>query len=92
MRLTHGRIRKDLTTHVVVDVEGVTKNPSSCPICSHLLRTADDISAIKAFGCCDMCASKWARPDKDRWFFGWRPPHEEVEKAIHERPPLIVAL
>lgn len=91
MHLAHGRIRKDLETHIVIDVEDGTKNPSSCHICSQLLRSADDLSAVKAFGCCDMCAQTWVRPNRERWATGWRPGLKEVENGIYDRPPLIVA-
>lgn len=78
---------------VVITPQGVDNpTPISCPHCGYMLRTKEDERAFNAFGCCDWCEHLWARPNKDRWNAGWRPPVDEVSAKAAERPRLRVTL
>lgn len=91
-RISHGRIKKDKVTHVVIDIDNGSKVPIGCSVCSFLFRTAEDELSIKEYECCDACAQQWARPNKKRWSGGWRPDQQEIDKILQRRQPLLVAL
>lgn len=92
MKISQGRVKKELATHVVIEIEGGRSCPPSCFVCDRLLRTSEDMFAIKEYDCCDACAQKWARPNKNKWKSGWRPSQNDVQEALLVRPPLFIAI
>lgn len=63
----------------------------SCSVCNNLLRIKEDEISYFEFGCCNLCALKWAHARKLKWQEGWRPTKEQVDAAVKERPALLVS-
>lgn len=77
---------------VVIPQGAVMPLPLACAVCSTMLRTRDDEASASEFGCCYLCALHWAHPRRELWKDGWRPPPDQVERVVSERPPLFVSL
>lgn len=60
----------------------------SCELCDRLYRTKDDDDANREFGCCHLCALKWAHPRREQWNTGWRPTRDQIDLDVSQRPPL----
>jgi hypothetical protein len=55
--------------------------PIFCPLCERIMNSHYDNEAYEKFCVCDLCSSKWARPDPARWESGWRPSKEDLNKS-----------
>ena len=70
------------STHIIIQSSESNVVPHVCPVCDYLLRTLDDENAYREFGCCDKCADKWARPNRQKWESGYRPNKFEAQQYI----------
>lgn len=55
--------------------------PFDCPVCTRRMRLQVDIDMFVEHKCCDSCAIRWAIPRNKEWLEGWRPTHEELDRA-----------
>lgn len=69
---------------VVVPDDHVVITPW-CELCGFVLSSSEDEAAVLEFGCCNICAMRWAHPDRNRWINGWRPSREQLDEFIVER-------
>ena len=56
-----------------------------CDVCDCLMTSIYDEDAVKKFGCCDKCSSKWAYPNATKWSEGWRPSDKDVQDEVNLR-------
>ena len=77
---------------VIVPNDHLPGTPLACPVCTVLLRTREDETEYATFGCCHMCAMRWAHSRREAWFGGWRPSVDAVEDDVRGRPGLTVVL
>ena len=91
--MSFNKVILNKSTHIVVDNNvGKTKVLPFCVVCNNLLRSLDDQQSVEKFGCCHLCAQKWAYPDKNKWYSGWRPTKDEIKLALKERGRLFIKL
>lgn len=85
----NGRIIKRRKGFCIIKPESDDETiPLACPVCNVLMATSDDEIAFLKRKCCHACDLKWAASRSDAWKDGWRPPQEEIEEAVKNRPPL----
>jgi hypothetical protein len=77
---------------VIVPVGVAPPVPLVCPVCDHVMRTREDETSHREFGCCERCALLWAYPRREAWNGGWRPSQEQVTAAEADRLPLSITL
>ena len=63
----------------------VNPRPLFCPVCFRPMRFADDVSSYDDHNCCSFCDIHFARPNREKWKNGWRPPREDIEALIADR-------
>lgn len=78
--------------YVVIKQENIQITPLFCTICELLMRSRDDELAFQTFGCCDSCASFFAKPKRSLWESGWRPSKEEIVTMKSCLNPILVLL
>ena len=59
--------------------------PLCCPICEYLMRDQGDIIKFREFGCCSICSSYFAEPNREKWKEGWRPAQERIDTLVKKR-------
>jgi hypothetical protein len=75
---------------IIVPVGVELPVPLACTLCDHVMRSRDDETSHREFGCCERCARIWAEPRRQAWVDGWRPTTEQIQLAEVDRMPLTV--
>jgi hypothetical protein len=70
---------------VIRPAEEVSATPLFCPLCESVMTSFYDEGSYRKFSCCDICASKWAYPNMEKWSDGWRPTQSEAKDHIKTR-------
>jgi len=56
--------------------------PSWCPVCSCIMKNADDVHMFKKHQCCSICFKFWVLDNPSRWDEGWRPTKKDIQEKF----------
>lgn len=85
-------IKDDDGFFVIVPKDSEPAIPLGCSVCHVLYRSRDDEQAHVEYGCCHMCALRWAHANREKWLSGWRPDPPNVLEEVSKRPKIRIAI
>lgn len=60
----------------------VVNVPLTCPMCTQVMSTLDDVTMFRKFGCCAWCERMWISGRDSAWLQGWRPEQSTVSETL----------
>lgn len=75
---------------VIIPNEYLPSIPLACQVCNRLFRTDEDVTAYQQYECCNLCAIRWAHPQRELWKSGWRPNKTDVQNVLKEQTVLSI--